>query len=361
MAPHAQPAPPAAPSPSDPLAVDHIRSIFSPDTLVRRGFCTVAQGTERDSAGHRVYYELHGEDKPTSKRLVLIMGLSNSSFAWQHQVRHFASQPGYATLVFDNRGVGWSDTPSPTSHAGRGYRTSEMARDVRELLQFVGWLEEGRRTLHVVGISMGGMIAQELALLIPTHLRTVLLTSTKSGHNRSLLHLPDLPTARATRMVLRQLVGLAKAPEQQVEGIVEVLFPEEWLEERVEEEGGEKTRREVVVKDFLHRYHLGRRQTPAGRLAQTLAVMTHHVPPSSLRRIAESVPRVRVIHGEDDQLIRVGRGKELSEDMPGSHLTLIPHAGHALPVQIREQYNEWIRAAVEEEWTAEEEARARGG
>ena len=65
----------------------------------------------------------------------------------------------------DNRGVGNSDTPSGL------YKTSEMARDIEELLQYVGWLPEdtdgaqeeaGERNLHIVGVSMGGMIAQEL-------------------------------------------------------------------------------------------------------------------------------------------------------------------------------------------------------
>jgi len=62
--------------------------------------------------------------------------------------------------VFDNRGVGHSDSPKGA------YKTSEMAKDVQELLQHVGWLgqeEEGSEAkLNVVGVSMGGMIALEL-------------------------------------------------------------------------------------------------------------------------------------------------------------------------------------------------------
>lgn len=61
-------------------------------------------------------------------------------------------------LVFDNRGVGNSDSP------GGRYRTSEMALDVVDLLDFLGWTE--RRQLHVVGVSMGGMIIQELVRLV---------------------------------------------------------------------------------------------------------------------------------------------------------------------------------------------------
>ena len=172
-------APPSSSSTSDPLP----ESIFAPDRLVKRGWCTVANDKKRAPAPHKLYYELHGEDKPSSHRLVFVMGLNNSSFvrrlsslsaalehsctkltlssvlsqAWHHQVSHFAALPGYAVLVFDNRGVGWSDTPPSL------YSTSEMAKDVQELLDHVGWTED--RSLNVVGVSMGGMLAQELVSL----------------------------------------------------------------------------------------------------------------------------------------------------------------------------------------------------
>jgi pimeloyl-ACP methyl ester carboxylesterase len=103
----------------------------------------------------------------------------------------------------DNRGVGNSDTPSGL------YKTSEMARDIQELLQYVGWVPElteedqeaaGGRNLHIVGVSMGGMIAQELvsipcrvrmlldcysrpqALLIPSRILSLSLISTSAGN-----------------------------------------------------------------------------------------------------------------------------------------------------------------------------------
>ncbi len=75
---------------------------------------------------------------------------------WQRQTKDFGHTEGdqYSSLVFDNRGIGESDKPLLR------YTTFEMARDVVELLDHVGWTES--RSIHVVGISMGGMIAQEL-------------------------------------------------------------------------------------------------------------------------------------------------------------------------------------------------------
>lgn len=81
---------------------------------------------------------------------MFIMGLNTSSFAWEHQVPHFAKN--YSVLVFDNRGVGNSDSPKGP------YSTLEMAHDIITLLDYVGW--HNGRELHIVGVSLGGMIAQ---------------------------------------------------------------------------------------------------------------------------------------------------------------------------------------------------------
>lgn len=92
------------------------------------------------------------------------MGLAALKSGWQNQTKHFghtnASQ--YSNLIFDNRGIGESDKPL------RRYSTSEMARDTVELIDQLGWTEP--RQLHVLGVSMGGMIAQELVNWLYPHL-----------------------------------------------------------------------------------------------------------------------------------------------------------------------------------------------
>lgn len=77
-------------------------------------------------------------------------------YAWQRQTKDFGHTKGdqYSSLVFDNRGIGASSKPRFR------YSTSEMAKDVVELVDHLGWT--GKRELHIIGISMGGMIAQEL-------------------------------------------------------------------------------------------------------------------------------------------------------------------------------------------------------
>ena len=85
-----------------------------------------------------------------------IMGLGSIKSAWQRQTLKYGHIEGdkYSSLIFDNRGMGESDVPIMR------YSTSEMAKDVIELLDHLGWTKE--RQLYVSGVSMGGMIAQEL-------------------------------------------------------------------------------------------------------------------------------------------------------------------------------------------------------
>ena len=84
------------------------------------------------------------------------MGLGAFKWFWQRQTKDFGHDQSsqYSCLVFDNRGMGESDKPIMR------YTTSEMAKDTLEVLDHLGWTS--RRELHVIGISMGGMIAQEM-------------------------------------------------------------------------------------------------------------------------------------------------------------------------------------------------------
>lgn len=86
------------------------------------------------------------------------MGLGAFKWAWQRQTKDFGHDEAskYTCLIFDNRGMGESDKPVLR------YSTSEMAKDTLDLLNQLEWTQ--RRQLHVIGSSMGGMIAQELVI-----------------------------------------------------------------------------------------------------------------------------------------------------------------------------------------------------
>lgn len=84
------------------------------------------------------------------------MGLGAFKWYWQRQTIDFGHEQAskYSCLIFDNRGMGESDKPVMR------YSTSEMAKDTLELLDHLGWT--GKRSVHLIGISMGGMIIQEM-------------------------------------------------------------------------------------------------------------------------------------------------------------------------------------------------------
>ena len=105
------------------------------------------------TASNRTYYELTGNG-PT--RILLTMGLGGSLDQWEAQLQYFGQRAGtYTVCAYDNRGVGLSLAP-----AGR-WTTRHLAQDGIALLDDLGWTEN----VHLVGLSMGGMVTQELALL----------------------------------------------------------------------------------------------------------------------------------------------------------------------------------------------------
>ena len=89
-------------------------------------------------------------------KLIFVMGLNGPKIAWYRQINYFGHERAdkYTVLVYDNRGVGASDTP------WERYTTSQMAKDLLDLVNHLKWTEE--KQLNIIGVSMGGMIAQEL-------------------------------------------------------------------------------------------------------------------------------------------------------------------------------------------------------
>lgn len=161
-------------------------TVFSPETFSQGGLLRIAKsritsgkvanpsedalakGARRPDLkeeGFQIWYEVHGTGP---RKVVFIMGLNNSAFGWLNQVEHFAQDERYSLLILDNRGYGNSETPSEMSK----YSTSEMAKDVIEVLDHLGWTEQ--RQVNVVGVSMGGMISLELGKQIPEVSRVAL-------------------------------------------------------------------------------------------------------------------------------------------------------------------------------------------
>ncbi|KAI0374724.1 alpha/beta-hydrolase [Pilatotrama ljubarskyi] len=308
-------------------------TIFDPATCVRKGLCPVTQiRTKGDPLeSHSLYFELHGSGP---EKVVFIMGLNSSSAAWLPQVEHFARQPDYSVLVFDNRGVGNSDAPKGP------YTTSGMAEDVITLLDYVGWKEP--RQVHVVGVSLGGMIAQELALKIPERIASLTLVVTKPGGRRYF----ELPPYIGLKGIARTM--FISEPAKKVPIVLDMLYPKEWLDSKSETDPQGRTNREVETEAYLRRIKFTRPQTFFGAISQMAAALTHYVPPDQLRKISSSIPKVTIVTGDTDNLVDPSNSHLLKQHMPEAELIVRGGAGHGITVQYRTWFNELLERVFKE-------------
>jgi pimeloyl-ACP methyl ester carboxylesterase len=269
--------------------------------------------------GLEICYQTFGED--TDPPLLLIMGLGAQMILWDDEFCSQLAARGYRVIRFDNRDVGKSsqiDAPPPDLANALQHRPGEtlaapyllkdMAADAIGLLDF---LRIGRA--HVVGASMGGMIAQELAIHWPQRVRTLTSIMSTTGD-------PALPPPNP------EIFGFFLAPpprtaEEFVEANVRIgrafrngCFPEEEARARA---------RSVRM--------AARGMSPEGGARQMLAVVASGSRKASLPQI--KAPTL-VIHGADDPLVPLAAGEDTANSIPGAKLVVIEKMGHALPMAV---------------------------
>jgi len=257
-----------------------------------------------------LYYEIHGDGDP----LLLIMGLGADSNAWLFQVPEFSKH--YRTIVFDNRGVGRSSKPPGP------YTTAEMADDTAGLLDALGI---GRT--HVVGVSMGGMIAQELALRHPRRVRGLVLACTYAEPN------PEVERQRESLLAqFGARIGAAgqievdpKAidPMQFFEALMPLSFNPEFIEKELPK----------LVEVFSSALQYG--FSMEAILGQVAAVTTHRTT-DRLHRIQSPT---LVITGDADRLVPPVSSEILAQHIPNARLVKIPGGSHGFNFETPEVFN----------------------
>lgn len=297
-----------------------------------------------------------------------LMGLGSFKTAWQRQTLHFGHERGdtYSVLCLDNRGMGDSDAPLMR------YSTSEMARDAIEVLEHIGWLPPHvlapcspplKRTLHVTGISMGGMIAQELACLIPSAISSLNLTCTAAAIENT--------TTFWENMVNRAQLLVPKSIEESVRGSAQNMFPLSFLAAKDETHLPDhrvtpKVLPPVGGGSYLHfnnnyeRFVAGeilkrtdsQRFTTKGFLLQLIAAGWHHKSKEQLKEMADKVGRERILvmHGTADRMISVPHGYKLREYLGGEGSGLTAYIregmGHAPPIECIEWFHTEMEAII---------------
>ncbi len=256
-----------------------------------------------DAAGTELYYERGGGGEP----MLLIQGMSATHLAWGAEFRA-GLEPSFDTVVFDNRGMGRS------GQAELPFTIADMAADAAALLDALGIAEA-----HVVGISMGGAIAQELALANPDRVRTLTLGATFCGGPEATLMAPeDL-----------QLLGAAYAS-----GDPEKVYRAMW-EINISPDFAEDDSNYAAFRDMGS-------ALPAPRpvVMQQMRACAQHDTSDRLGRL--SMPTL-VVHGTADRLIGFANGELIARSIPAP-LEALDGAGHMFWWERPRRSAELIRA-----------------
>jgi 3-oxoadipate enol-lactonase len=238
-----------------------------------------------EHAGARIYWEEEGEGEP----LLLIMGLG-ATLDWWIRLRP-AVTSRYRTILFDNRGAGKSDCPTGP------YSIPTMAGDALAVLDAAGV-----DAAHVVGLSMGGYIAQELVLQQPSRARALVLGCTSCGGRDAVRATPEVSAALAARGTM--------ARHDALWGMVPYTFDASTPRERIAEDLAMRLRTAV---------------SNAGYFAQLEAVRKWG---GSLARLGGITTPTLVIHGESDQLVPPENAQILARAIPHATVVMLPRASH---------------------------------
>ncbi|HZQ38225.1 MAG TPA: alpha/beta fold hydrolase [Dehalococcoidia bacterium] len=246
--------------------------------------------------GISIYYEEHGAGTP----LLLVMGFTANTTAWEPVLPALSSR--YRVIAFDNRGAGRSDAPEAA------YSMTELADDALGLLTHLG-VERA----HVYGVSMGGMIAQHIALRAPHRVLSVVLGCTSPGGKHAVT---------AAEPVIAALLGAATLPiEQAFDKTLPILYSD----------GFAAAHRDELYARALQNAPL--RASEAGVKGQAAAIQGH----DTFDRLPEIAAPTLVLHGDADQLVPTANGRLLAEHIPGAKLTVYPGARHGFHVEFAEQ------------------------
>jgi pimeloyl-ACP methyl ester carboxylesterase len=265
-----------------------------------------------------LYYEEHGSGDP----LLLIMGLAADSQAWMFQLPDFAAR--YRTIAFDNRGVGRSSKPPGP------YTIHEMADETVGLLDALSIPRA-----HVIGVSMGGMIAQELVLRHPDRVRGLVLACTYPE--------PDAEVERQREFSLKQFggtIGTDGVMQVDISAINPLMFLQQLLPT-------------VFNQQFIDRELPKLMQIFSGALqwgfsmeailGQVGAVMSHN----ATERLHQIKSPTLVITGDADRLVPPSGSDILAREIPGAKLVKVPGGSHGFNFETPEIFNREVLGFLE--------------
>lgn len=257
-----------------------------------------------EANGIDIYYREYGEGDP----LLLIMGLSANVDWWDPTFLGLLAER-YHVVAFDNRGAGRSSKPEGP------YTIPQMAADAAGLMDRLGW-----PSAHVLGMSMGGMIAQELTLMYPERVRKLVLVVTTCGGREQVLAAPEV----------YGILNMPKegiSPEVVAKGTLQLLFPKAFIKENPEII-------DRVLQDLL------RAPIPPRCFEYQLTAVSRW---SCFSRLKEIDKETLIITGSEDILIPPENSRILAQAIPRSRLVEYQGGGHGLITQFPREVAEEVR------------------
>jgi pimeloyl-ACP methyl ester carboxylesterase len=261
--------------------------------------------------GQTLYFESHGEGPP----LVLVMGIGYDATLWGlHQVPTLSRH--YRVIAFDNRDAGRS------SRAAGAYTIADMADDVAGLLDALD-IERA----HVLGISMGGMIAQEFAIRHPDRLDRLILTGTGAANARAKFD----PILTWDFVKSKDEEGMSFAAQQ-----FSWLFSDGFL------------RNHDAVDQTLQMLSANEHPLDAAAFHRQASAYIQH---DTLDRLGQISAPTLVVAGERDRLTPPWICREVAAGIPDARFRLVdgPGSSHVLPLERPEEFNELVHTFLGEQ------------
>jgi pimeloyl-ACP methyl ester carboxylesterase len=240
--------------------------------------------------------ELYWESAGSGDPVLLIHGLGLSGGAWWRTVD--ALSPQLRVITFDNRGIGRSKGLAPA------YTTEAMADDAVAVLD-----ELGLENVHVYGLSLGGMVAQQLALRHPRRVRSLVLGATQPGGRHAVRADDDVLAFFRRRAKMRK--------EEAAWASVAYNYGPRCRELHVDRIA------EDIERRLTHPF------SPQAYRAQLVAASLHNC----LGRLDRIRVPTLVVHGEHDRVIPVGNAHLIAERLPDCRLRVLEDSGHMYPTE----------------------------
>ncbi len=251
--------------------------------------------------GVNLYYEIHGDGFP----LVMIQGLSENVYWWDQSVIDGLSKH-LKTVIFDNRGVGRSDELE-------GDLTIDiMAADALGLMDVLDINQA-----HILGHSMGGMIAQEIALNFPERVKKLVLCSTSCGGSKA-----EMPSAETQKILTK--FSFKGHTRKLVEEGMHHIFTKKFMDENPE--FMEKKIDDILITPT----------EPTAFKAQMGAWMRYN----SCRKLKVIEMPTLIVHGKQDILVPPGNAELLATKMPTAEVVYFDSNAHLVHTQEPNKFNE---------------------